>query len=125
MLLAATSGGCGSDDETPPAEQEPAKPSATEERAAAVEEVVVERTSELTQGVAPDFAPTSADCEYVRSTPGGSDVFSCSVTDGDISLGPLDWLVPPDLSTTSPYDSGELLNEVAENIGQPLPGDGY
>jgi hypothetical protein len=75
--------------ETPPAEQEPPKPSAAEKRAAAVEEIVVERTLELTQGVAPDFAPTSADCEYVRSTPGGSDVFRCSVTDGDISLGPL------------------------------------
>lgn len=51
MLLAATSGGCGSDEESPPAAQESAKPSAAEERAGAVEAVVVERTSELTQGV--------------------------------------------------------------------------
>lgn len=81
----------------------------------------MERTNELAAGVAPDFTATEGEFLLVEPTPGGSEIFSCAVSDGQITLGPIDWLVPPGVESMGPADSSELLAEVAAKTGQPIP----
>jgi hypothetical protein len=126
LLLVASLGigGCGGDDGSsePVAEQAPVQPDPQDERKQQAEQAVVGSATELVRSLGVQYRANSADCIYEYRTPGGMDVFDCTVSGEEVVLGPLDWLVEQPGGSAYPYDSHELADEVATKIGVPATG---